>query len=172
MINWTFKYGNRKLDDSDKVLGNYKRDDALYISDFKAIFRDVEQEFFADITIPTIVQVHYTMSQWRDNTTAYAQVARPKIQAWLKWYKMDALIHSVFHELGHVYHYWNQREDYMSRTEYGMEVYAENFTEMCLGSKYKIEHQTYYPAYRGWAERKVYKTDPKKPIQPYSTKVL
>lgn len=61
---------------------------------------------------------------------------------------------TIAHEIGHVHHLHTSPDDFFGRTDYGQEMYAEEFANMCLGresSNYKATN------YRGYARKQIYK---------------
>lgn len=128
-------------------------DHNLSDSDIQLI-ADIDYTFFDGMTIDIWFKQRKN-SRWAGLCTS----SQKKIQvfnAHYSSYHFGGVIHTILHELGHMYHYWYDRADYDAKTNYGHEDYAEEFVQCCLlgaldyRPKIQTEHKaTYKGAYNG-----------------------
>lgn len=61
---------------------------------------------------------------------------------------------TIAHEIGHAHHAQTAPTDFYSRTDYGQEIYAEEFSNMCMA---RTNDNYHYECYAGFKQKKVYK---------------
>lgn len=161
MIKIVVKQGHKILKDNMII---QRGGDSITIGAFKAEFNEVQSFFEHDVNV--IIQMNNTYSIWKARKGGHADCYKSEIKIWAaKYPTLDAVKQVVYHELGHIHHFYTDRVDFKKRTEYGLEVYAEEFAEKWMNTRYNLKYKTHYPSYKGYAERRIYNIDRKQLIK-------
>lgn len=134
---------------------NHKLPLALLGKENIDIIEETDRLFFSDITVSVTIQTSRTNIY--SGIKGTADILKNKIMVYSKGNPdLFSSVQCLTHELGHIYHAHKEWSDFIVCTDFGRELYAENFSEMVLGSKYNLDYITKFSVYRGYNQRKKY----------------
>lgn len=119
-----------------------------------AVVRDMQFPKPVEVTVQTSVRhgIDFVGECWCYPSRSVVKLYLCRISTF------DQMIQVCAHELGHAYHYQTDIRDFRTRTDYGKELYAEEFSQMVLLDKYQKAYATYLPSYNGYRTNVIYNT--------------